>query len=418
MTAGQYSKGKAPVSIVVTFLNEERFIEEAILSVFTQTYDKWELLLVDDGSTDKSTEIALRYAEQHPDKVRYLEHPGHQNRDRSASRNLGISHARGEYIAFLDADDVWLPKKLEQQVAILDKGPQAGMVFGRTKYWRGWTGNPEDSRRDFIPEYAVRSDTLVKPPALLLLSYPLGTGCAPCPSDLLLRREVVEDTGGFEEDFRGIYGWYEDQVLLAKVYLKTAVFVAGRCWDKYRIRPDSCSAVAQEKGQYFPARLFFLEWLATYLSEQRLEDSEIWAALHRALDQCSYLATLTEGVKITDVVSYEVGSQQLWGHNIETPQSGSWINNHTIDITGWVLGRGSPAVTIEVTSNGSVIKRAPICAQRPDLANSFPGIAGAERSGFYVAVSVPVVAAWELEVQAALQNENRIPLGIIQGCCR
>src|SRR5919198_1004258 len=103
------------VSAIIIFLNAERFIQEAIESVFAQTYDAWELLLVDDGSTDGSTAIARRYAEQHPGKVRYLEHNGHQNRGKSASRNLAIRNCTGEYIAFLDADDVWLPRKLEQQ---------------------------------------------------------------------------------------------------------------------------------------------------------------------------------------------------------------------------------------------------------------------------------------------------------------
>src|SRR5215207_11709928 len=107
---------KLLVSSVMIFLNAEKFIEEAIESVFAQTYDNSELLLVDDGSTDDSTQIALRYAERDPEKVRYLEHPGHRNRGMSASRNLGVSHAEGEYVAFLDADDVWLPYKLQRQV--------------------------------------------------------------------------------------------------------------------------------------------------------------------------------------------------------------------------------------------------------------------------------------------------------------
>src|SRR5215211_5603498 len=93
---------KPRVSAIIIFLNAEKFIEEAIESVFGQTYDDWELLLVDDGSTDYSTQIALRYAEHYPEKVRYLEHPGHENRGMSAARNLGLSHARGEYVAFLD----------------------------------------------------------------------------------------------------------------------------------------------------------------------------------------------------------------------------------------------------------------------------------------------------------------------------
>src|SRR5688572_13258936 len=92
--------GKPLVTAITIFLNAERFFEEAIKSVFDQTYDQWELLLVDDGSTDGSTQIARWYAEGFPGKVRLLEHPGHENRGMSASRNLGLEHARGEYVAF------------------------------------------------------------------------------------------------------------------------------------------------------------------------------------------------------------------------------------------------------------------------------------------------------------------------------
>jgi glycosyltransferase involved in cell wall biosynthesis len=104
------------VSIITIFLDEERFIGEAVESVSAQTYRDWELLLLDDGSTDGSTEIARRFTEQHPGWIRYLDHPGHANRGMSATRNLGLAHARGPFLAFLDADDVWLPSKLAEQV--------------------------------------------------------------------------------------------------------------------------------------------------------------------------------------------------------------------------------------------------------------------------------------------------------------
>jgi len=106
------------ISIITIFLNAERFIREAIESVFAQTYDDWELVLVDDGSSDASTAIARRYASEYPEKVRYLDHDGHENRGMSASRNLGVRNATGHYIGFLDADDVWLPHQLEGQVLV------------------------------------------------------------------------------------------------------------------------------------------------------------------------------------------------------------------------------------------------------------------------------------------------------------
>src|SRR5262245_15086805 len=132
------------VSVIIIFLNAERFIEEAIESVYAQTYERWELLLVDDGATDGSTTIAQRYAEHYPGKVHYLEHPGHQNCGMSASRNLGIRNATGCYIALLDADDAWLPNTLVDQVAILEAHPEAAMVYGPLHWWYSWTGDPDD----------------------------------------------------------------------------------------------------------------------------------------------------------------------------------------------------------------------------------------------------------------------------------
>ena len=87
-------KNKPLVTVITIFLNAERFIEEAIESVLAQSYAEWELLLVDDGSTDASTEIALRYAEQYPQKVRYFQHTEHENHGISASQNLGIGRLK------------------------------------------------------------------------------------------------------------------------------------------------------------------------------------------------------------------------------------------------------------------------------------------------------------------------------------
>lgn len=271
------------VSVIAIFLNEERFIREAIESVVAQTYDAWELLLVDDGSTDASTEIAQRYAERYPGKIRYLEHGHHANRGMSASRNLGILNARGEYLAFLDADDVWFPQKLDRQVAILRSHPEAAMVFGRSQYWNSWTGNSDDGAKDNIPELGVQADVLFRPPAMTTLLYPLGLGTAPCPSDLMLRRDAVARVGGFEESFTGNYQMYEDQAFLAKVYLNETVFVSSECWARYRIHVDSCMSVVVRNGHYWSVRRFFLNWLENYLREQRLQDKSVWSALQKAL---------------------------------------------------------------------------------------------------------------------------------------
>src|SRR5918998_4447503 len=251
---------KPLVSSIMIFLDAEKFIQEAIESIFAQTYNNWELLLVDDGSTDGSTEVALRYAREHPEKVRYLEHDNHQNRGMSASRNLGISNAKGEFIAFLDADDVWMPHKLEQQVAILSTQPKAAMLYGRTQLWYSWSGKPEDIKRDQVTELPVRPNTPVEPPTLLAHFLQDPNIYFPCTCSVLVRREVIAAVGGFEENFRDAY---EDMAFYAKVSLKAPVFVAGGCWDRYRIHSDSFWTRAREAGYHHltnpnPARQTYL----------------------------------------------------------------------------------------------------------------------------------------------------------------
>ncbi|NEO11125.1 MULTISPECIES: glycosyltransferase [unclassified Moorena] len=270
---------KPLVSVITIFLNAEKFIEEAIDSVIAQTYDHWELLLVDDGSTDNSTAIAQRYVEKYPDKVRYLEHQDHENRGMSASRNLGIGNAKGKYIALLDADDIWLPQKLQKQIAILDSHPEAAMVYGNTLYWHSWTGHPEDSQRDYMPELGVQLNTLIQPPTLIKFLIQ-GGGAVPCPSNFMVKRQIVEEVGGFEETFRGLY---EDQVFLAKIFLKTPVFVESGCREKYRQHKDSICYTSQDTKKEYTARRIFLNWLKEYLSKESFKNPKLWSALQKEL---------------------------------------------------------------------------------------------------------------------------------------
>jgi glycosyltransferase involved in cell wall biosynthesis len=271
------------VSVITPFLNGGRFIGDAVESVLAQTYRSWELLLVDDGSTDDSSARARKYASAYPDRIRCLEHPGRVNRGATVSRNIAVRHSRGKYLAFLDADDVWLPNKLEAQVAILEDHDEAAMVFGQPLYWRSWTEEAEAG--DTTPELWVEPNTLVRPPRMLAVSYPLGSGGAPCPSDLLVRREYVERVGGFEESFTGKYQLFEDQAFLAKVYLTGAVFVAAATWTKYRLHDRSCVAVVKRAGQYHHVRHHYLRWLEQHLQLVGHGDRVIQQQLAAALEK-------------------------------------------------------------------------------------------------------------------------------------
>jgi glycosyltransferase involved in cell wall biosynthesis len=279
LTAQGVRHSQPMASVVMTFLNAQKFIGEAIESIVIQTYTNWELLIVDDGSTDGSTDIALRYARHYAGRVYYLEHEGHRNRGMSASRNLGIAHAKGQYIAFLDADDVWLPQKLEQQVAILESQPEAAMVYGPAQFWYGWTGNLEDRQRDFIQPLGVQLDSLVWPPTVIAL-FLRNDAITPLLSGVLIRHEMFDHIGRFEAVFRG---FHEDQIFLTKLCLEAPVFAASTCWHKYRQHPGSYCAVWGKTEREYLERLAFLNWVEDYLTQHGCNNGEVWTVLQRRL---------------------------------------------------------------------------------------------------------------------------------------
>jgi glycosyltransferase involved in cell wall biosynthesis len=259
--------------------NGESFVDDAIASVLRQTMDDVELLLCDDGSTDGSPGIAEAWVSRHPEKVRYLEHSGHVNRGLSATRNLGLRSARGEFIAFIDADDVWRPSKLADQLHILLAHPELGMVCGAVRYWRSWAGGED---RVVLTGHA--HNRVVRPPETSLALYPLGSAAAPCPSDLLLRRDAVEAIGGFEERFVAERQLYEDQAFLAKLYLVRPVYFSDTIWLDYRRHADSIVAWVTREGLYHEVRRDFLIWFEDYLRRHPERSSpDVEAALSRAL---------------------------------------------------------------------------------------------------------------------------------------
>jgi glycosyltransferase involved in cell wall biosynthesis len=275
---------KPLVSGIIIFLNEARFIEEAIASVLAQTYDNWELLLVDDGSTDDSRAIAQSYARRYPEKMRYLEHENHQNQGMSASRNLGIANAKGKYIAFLDADDIWLPHKLKEQVAILESYPEAGMVYGRTQFWHSWTGKLEDYQRDSFTDLGILPNQLVQPPTLLTLFLQQENTVASTCS-ILIRREILQELGGFEASFRD---QFEDMVFYTKVFSQKSVYVAEECWDRYRQHSSNSWVIPFKTGEFDlskpnSAKEKFLDWMESYLVQQNAQDTPVWQALQTEL---------------------------------------------------------------------------------------------------------------------------------------
>jgi glycosyltransferase involved in cell wall biosynthesis len=266
------------VSVILCFYNEERFIEQAVHSVLNQKSTSWELILVDDGSSDLSVGMAKQYAIDYPGKVIYMEHESHSNKGLSASRNAGIRISRGEFVALIDADDIWLPDKLENQLAIFENHPHASVILESSLYWYSWN----DPKAQDIPiPIGVAQDRIYEPPQLMLALYPLGKGAAPCPSGIMVRRSVF-DKSKFEESFRGIYQMYEDQGFLCKIYLREKVFVSSACNNQYRQRPSSLVSVVYETGKYDTVRKYYLDWFENFLRNEKIENKDVNRLLKKA----------------------------------------------------------------------------------------------------------------------------------------
>jgi glycosyltransferase involved in cell wall biosynthesis len=186
---------KSLVSVVCPAYNCERFIEPALDSVFAQSHRPIEVIVVDDGSTDSTAELVKGYHE-----VRYL---NQTNRGPSAARNCGIRAARGEFVAFLDLDDLWIPEKLAKQVAALESCPEAGLSFSDMRLFdsAGQDRLTMFQKYRLTAEYFGHDSVVDRAVAKLVTVNFIPT------SSVLARKSALTQVGGFDEQFRKSEDW-------------------------------------------------------------------------------------------------------------------------------------------------------------------------------------------------------------------
>jgi hypothetical protein len=163
------------VSVILPVYGVEKYIAEAVRSVLAQTFSDFELLIIDDGSPDRSIEICQQFTDP---RIRIIQQ---QNRGLSGARNTGIRNAVGEYLAFLDGDDLWMPEKLEKHVAHLDNSPKVGLSFSRSAF-------VDEAGKD-LKTYQMPQLTGITSDYLLCCN-PVGNGSAP-----VIRRQVFQEIG-------------------------------------------------------------------------------------------------------------------------------------------------------------------------------------------------------------------------------
>jgi glycosyltransferase involved in cell wall biosynthesis len=172
------------VSVIMPAYNVERYIADSIESVLAQTYTDFELVIVNDGSTDGTLAIAERYAA----RARAIRVVSQENRGLAGARNTGLRNAGGAIFALLDSDDLWMPSFLASQMAILDANPRIAIVTGNGLY----LGGPRDAK-----PFGPYPDPRPAPDLLQILGDETAVFIM-----TLFRREVVNAIGAFDEHFR------------------------------------------------------------------------------------------------------------------------------------------------------------------------------------------------------------------------
>jgi len=224
------------VSIVLATRNQARWLPETLASVQAQTVTDWELLLVNDGSTDATAEIAARAAAD--PRVRYLPGP---HRERAVARNRGIAAAAAAVVAFLDGDDLWEPSKLERQLTTFGEQPDAALCYTIARYVDA-DGRPLPTRRPPAPLAGGIFPALVRANRLIL-------------SSVVARRTALVETGGFDETLPAL--GCEDWDLWLRIARRHPVAVVPEELTRYRVHPENTPAArVLESGMAVLAKLY------------------------------------------------------------------------------------------------------------------------------------------------------------------
>jgi glycosyltransferase involved in cell wall biosynthesis len=224
------------VDIIIPAYNAARFLPTALESVMTQTFTDWRILLVDDGSTDNTFEIVSPFADQLGPKLIYIRQ---ENRGLPAARNTAIRHSSAQFLALLDADDVWLPDRLAESVQRFDR-PEIGLVYGFV------------SRIDADGNLVTTHDEMKRrAEGRIASSIYTRRLDLPCPT-ITFRRECVDLVGDFDESMRAS----EDRDLWLRIAQRYEIARVPKVIALYRISPG---AMTSDTERMFHAQLRFLE---------------------------------------------------------------------------------------------------------------------------------------------------------------
>lgn len=289
---GNSNSGGPPlVSVVMNCYNSSRYLREAIDSVLAQTYQNWEIVFWDNRSTDESAGIFNDYSDP---RLRYYLAPEHSKLGKA--RNLAVAHARGEWICFLDCDDIWFPEKLELQIAIIaGEDPDLGFVYGQMLVLDECRG--ENSIWSARLRKYTNKTLLSRLPEGLILEKLLMVNFVPLLT-AIINRKFYHEVGGISEHFEQA----EDYELFVKIAARKKVRAVQSVVAMYRIHQSNNSIANNDIafceaseliGRYLPAPAAFrgLRFRhATYAMTQ-IESGKLWSGM-RHIAECVRLSGL------------------------------------------------------------------------------------------------------------------------------
>lgn len=211
---------KNRLSVIIPCYNSAKFIRKTINSVFGQTYKDYEILVIDDGSTDETRNILGSYLPN----IKILTHPNNSNLGVGASMNLGVRESKGDLIAFLDHDDLWYPSKLSEQVKIFDKYPDVGLVYTNVSVI-------DENDNKLFEIYTNTFCELNKPEELLLKCYIMTVSSA------MVRRTLFEEIGLFRADIQSA-----DHDMWLRMIERTRFFYLPKCLASHRKHPSQLTS--------------------------------------------------------------------------------------------------------------------------------------------------------------------------------
>jgi len=256
------------VDVIIPAYNAEKYLADALDSVLAQSFEDWRIVLVDDGSTDATAAVVAPYIERLGSRLEFIRQP---NKGVSAARNTAIRSSSGEFLALLDADDIWLPNRLLESIKSFEGRPKIGLTYGFNTRIR-----PDGSVIDVFDRRQKHGEGWIAPYLYKrLVDLPSPT--------ITIRRRCLEEVGVFDETLRVT----EDRDLWLRIAARYQVALVPKVLALYRTSPDSATT---DPDRMLRSQLQFIEkhygspgcgWLARRVALSQIYRQRAEALGHR-----------------------------------------------------------------------------------------------------------------------------------------